>query len=103
MTIEWKDATPYSQGRRGIAPQTAWQTDVRGAVVWVSKGHIRYPGEWVMTCPELDIDNKILGDSFIDPEDAQILALIDVCATVQQRLGWYSSIFEAIRGPKLAE
>lgn len=58
--MNWKDATSYSQGERGKAPQTAWQTSDAGVSIWVSCGHVYAPGQWVMTSRELGIDVRTL-------------------------------------------
>lgn len=60
---DWKDATSYSQGQRGKTNPTAWECRVEGIRIWVSCGHIYYPGEWVMSCDALNIDKKHLGRS----------------------------------------
>jgi hypothetical protein len=59
--LDWTDVTSYSQGQRGKAPQTAWEADLCGMRLWVSKGHLHYPDEWVMNCRAIGIVEKRLG------------------------------------------
>jgi hypothetical protein len=67
MSIQWKDATSYSQGQRGTINPTAWECSFAGVRIWVSCGHIYYPGEWVMNCDALDLDKRRLGLAFEMP------------------------------------
>lgn len=76
MTIEWKDATSYSQGQRGKIEPNAWECAVSGVRVWVGSGHRYYPDEWVMHCYSLDIEAKRIGPTAaLSDADAQCEAL----------------------------
>ena len=54
--MNWKDSTSYSQGQRGVAPQTSWSTSLDGINIFVTCGHVAYRGSWVIRCHELGID-----------------------------------------------
>src|ERR1700729_3183895 len=47
--LVWRDTTSYSRDRERIA--TTWTITLQpGFSVTVTKGHIYYPGQWVMHC-----------------------------------------------------
>jgi hypothetical protein len=73
MSIEWKDATAYSQGERGkkAEPRT-WEADAEGTIICVTK-YRGYEGEWVCHCRALDINTHPLGTT--DLETAKFVAL----------------------------
>lgn len=74
--MEWKDATTYSKGQRGTKEPTAWEVGSGHINVWVSKGHIHHPGEWVVTCHVLGMEAVSTGlDSEVDKDTAQHCAL----------------------------
>lgn len=76
MSIEWKDATSYSQGERGKRVPDAWECTVSGVRVWIGSNHRYYPGEWVMHCHRLGIDTRQVGPaSALSDEDARHEAL----------------------------
>lgn len=54
--MEWKDATTYSQGQRGAKEPTSWEVGSGRVSVWVSKGHLHHPDEWVVTCHALGME-----------------------------------------------
>lgn len=52
--MQWKDVTTYSRGERGVKEPTAFELDMGGGFrIWISCGHLYYPGEWVMKCHAL--------------------------------------------------
>lgn len=61
MSIQWKDATSYSQGQRGKIEPNAWECNLSGVRVWVGSGHRYFPNEWVMHCHSLDIESRQIG------------------------------------------
>lgn len=74
--IEWKDATSYSQGERGKIEPTAWECTVLGARIWISCGHLHYPGEWIINCSAIGFDQKRIGAlADVSAEAAQAKAL----------------------------
>ena len=56
---EWKDETSYSRGERGkVEPQILVKT-INGVRVIIHR-HIYYKDTWLLSCNELNIDNKNL-------------------------------------------
>lgn len=54
--MDWKDVTTYSRGQRGVKEPTAFELDCgNGLRIWISCGHIYYPGKWVVKCHFLGI------------------------------------------------
>jgi len=76
MSIEWKDATSYSQGERGKIEPTGWETTVSGVRVLVTKGHVAYRGTWIMNCHELGLKERQIGHAEVmGATEAQVRAL----------------------------
>lgn len=76
--MKWTDATNYSRTDKERT-QTSWQIDHRGMRIFITKKHLHYPGEWIMHCKEIGIQNSPLGlKSDADPEEAKKKALIAI-------------------------
>lgn len=85
--IKWKDATDYSQGQRGKAPQTSWECNLSGLRIWVSCRHVYYPDEWVFSCDGLGIKATALGpEEALTQEEARKAALHTVASRLKQKL-----------------
>lgn len=48
MPIKWTDTTSYSRGEKATEPRTYSAQLGPHLRVVVTKGHLEYPGEWVM-------------------------------------------------------
>ena len=93
----WKDATSYSKTKRtGKASQTAWETKIADAMLWVSCGDINSPGLWVMRCPDVGIDFAIVGivDSMTN-EQARDKAVDEVFYAARSRAAKAKMIADA--------
>lgn len=99
MAIEWKDVTSYSQGQREKIEPTAWECRIEGIRIWVSCGHIYYPGQWIMNCDALDIDKKHLaatGEIPVSAVLAKALRIAGITARERsERLAAMAEICEA--------
>ena len=86
-TPEWKDATSYAQGQRGKIDPNSWEILFDGARIWMSKGHIYYPGKWIVNCHEAGIkEQEICPVSDTTPVSAvQESALKFVAVVMQQK------------------
>lgn len=82
MNTEWKDATSYSHGERGVIDPTSWECTVSGVRLWVSCGHTAYRGVWIMNCDTLGIREKVLAVSDNTADDAKrcAISLVRSCA-----------------------
>lgn len=79
MTPEWKDATSYRQGERGKIEPRSWKMCIGEWRIWISCGHVYYPGEWIVTCRAIDISKHRLGMiADMSTQDARRLALVVV-------------------------
>lgn len=81
----WKDTTSYRQGERlkGAEP-SSWTLKGELLSVTVTKGHICYPDEWVLHCPQLTIEARPLRlTSNVSAELAQRAALERVRLTIR--------------------
>lgn len=95
MQIEWTDATSYSQGQRGKVSQTAWETTICGARVWVSCGHRYYPDRWVMNCQTLGIKGFDLGSTNASSEQARDRAINKVWEAARIKAGEMTELADA--------
>lgn len=59
--VIWKDATSYSQSEKERKPR-AWDAKIGACRIYITNGHIIYRPQWIMSCYELGIDTKLLGD-----------------------------------------
>ena len=73
----WKDASSYSRGERGKVEPTAWE------IVSAPPGRLRICVHrvhrlegWFVTCHELRIDRRELGDVTLDEAKTSALALV---------------------------
>lgn len=100
--IDWKDATPYSQGQRGRIDPTAWECAIEGTRIWVSCGHRYYPREWVVTCLHLGIDCKQIGKiENLSADQARALALAVVAASARRKARYLENLSCRItKGPQ---
>lgn len=74
--MNWKDATTYSRGQGGKAPQTAWSIEAGTLKIYLTNNHRMYPGDWIMHCYELNIKEKLIGEvDYMDLEEAKAKAL----------------------------
>lgn len=100
MSIQWRDATSYSQGQRGRIEPTAWECDVNGIRVWVSNGHLYYPGEWVMNCPALQMEQSRIGPSAaLTHSDAQKAALTKAASEASRQATRFIDFAAACQEP----
>lgn len=51
---EWEDTTSYSRDERGKIEPRCWELSMTGLCICVHR-HIGFPGEWLLSCRELDI------------------------------------------------
>lgn len=84
MSIEWKDATSYSQGERGKRPPSSWECEIAGFRVWISSRHVAYPDSWVMTCRDMGLDVHYLGESEGVPAEQAQKQAINFAAKIAQ-------------------
>ncbi len=102
--MEWEDATSYSRGQRGKVPQTAWEAEIDGARIWVSCGHLYFPGRWVMNCRVVGIVEKDLGSTEATSEQARDRAVQEVWAAARAKAACLTGLADtAFAVPPLAE
>lgn len=80
---EWKDATSYRHGERGVIVPTSWSVTSGRIRLVVTCAHRDYPGEWIMHGYGLGIDADPLGLDATEPankamEEAERVALLAV-------------------------
>jgi len=99
MKIAWRDASSYSRGERGTVEPTAWE------IVSASPGRMRVCVHrvhrlegWFVTCHELRIDRRELGDVTLD--EAKMSALKLVAQTLDDLSDQFDSIRRAHAGEK---
>jgi hypothetical protein len=81
MAHKWKDATSYSQSDKERVPQT-WELRLNTLRVIITR-HIWFkPDEWVLSCPELGVDQHMLRSK--DLEKAKDEALHFIHAKVKR-------------------
>lgn len=73
--IIWEDSTTYSRNNPSRIP-SAWTMQGKRLRITVMTGHRDDPGEWVMSCHQLNINARRIGISkYAAPEKAQEKAL----------------------------
>lgn len=71
---EWQDITQYQHGGNEHALPTTWRAVSGRLRVVITCGHIFAPGEWVMHCPNFQIDTHHL-DGASSLADAKRMAV----------------------------
>lgn len=101
MKIEWEDATSYRQGERGKKSPTSWETEISGLRIWVSKDHIYYPDDWVMSCPGLDLREVRVGpQAALTDENAKSESLILARASLKKKCDFFAGLLGAFPTPR---
>lgn len=104
MEVEWKDATSYGKGERGKKLPTSWETEIGGLRIWISKGHIYYPDDWVMNCPSLDLKEVRIGPQVaLTDDDAKSESLMLARAKLKKKYEFFAGLLGAFPTPAQGE
>jgi hypothetical protein len=71
----WKDSTSYSQGQKDRKP-TAHTIRTEGLTITVTKGHIYYPGVWIMHCHQVGMKEIELGTETEEESKIEAVRLV---------------------------
>jgi hypothetical protein len=97
---DWKDGTSYSQGQRGVKAPTAWETTIGGMRIFITKAHRSYPGDWVMNCRDIDLNEFKIGDESAS-EISMKRAAIDICGRrIREKIAGLEKAYTALFNEK---
>lgn len=96
---QWRDATSYAQGERGVKSPTIWELDLDGLRVSVHRIHGVTDPLWFVTCHPMGIDRHQLDSPYLPTACSEALAyLIQRAERWSYKLGAARVDVEAPRG-----
>ena len=93
---DWKDATTYAQGERGNKSPNAWDIEICGIRIFITKNHIHFRPDWAMLSREtFDTPIKI-ADANAPLELVKIAAVSCVEGKLRFKADRYANAADAI-------
>lgn len=90
----YKDITTYRQSEKDRSPRIL-ENQTNGVKFTVHK-HIYYGDEWLLTCRELGVENRILNTE--DMEEAKEKAIIEMIQLLGKAISKYQKAITEING-----